>query len=125
MKRKPVVLIVEDNADTSQVMALLLGIEGVYIVTASNGFDGLEKCRTDKPDLIISDIMLPGMDGIEMIKTLRADTDCSKVPVVVYTGYAQELAGVAIAAGASAVICKTEAPELLLNMVKGLLAGTQ
>ena len=124
MKRKSVVLIVEDNADTSQVIALLLGVEGIDIVTASNGLEALEKSRSEKPDLIISDLMMPSMDGIEMIKALRSDPICSNVPVVVYTAYGEDLAAMAISAGASGVIPKTQAPDLLLSLVKGLLAET-
>jgi CheY-like chemotaxis protein len=124
MKSKPVVLIVEDHADTSQVIALLLGVAGVQVVAASNGLDDIEKCKSEKPDLIISDLMMPEMDGIEMIKASRADSGCSEVPIIVYTAYGEELAGRAIAAGASGVICKTQAPELLLNMIRGLLPDT-
>ena len=125
MKRKPVVLIVEDNPDTSQVVTLLLGIEGIQVVCASNGYEGLEKCRSERPDLIISDLMMPGLSGIEMIKTLRSDSGCSSVPVIAYTAYAQQQAASAIEAGANGVLCKTESPDLLLGMVKGLLAERQ
>jgi two-component system chemotaxis response regulator CheY len=121
MKREPVVLVVEDHPDTSQVVALLLGMEGIRVVTAADGVEGLEKCRSDKPDLIISDLMMPGLNGFAMIKSLREDSDCGNVPVIVYTAYAQQLAADAIEAGAYGVLSKTDAVDLLVGMVKGLL----
>lgn len=120
-EHRPVVLVVEDNPETSQVVALLLGVEGIKVVTAKDGLEGLEKCRAERPDLIVTDIMMPRLDGIEMIKTLRAGAECSGVPIVALTAYAQEMAAEIIEAGANGVLCKTEDFSLLLQMVRGLL----
>jgi CheY-like chemotaxis protein len=124
VKRKPVVLIVDDDADTSQVMALLLGVEGLEVVSASNGLEALDMCESEKPDLIITELRLPGMSGIKIIKTLRAAPGRGQVPIVVHTAHAQELAAAAIEAGADGVISKTQTRDLLFNMVKGLLPDT-
>ena len=53
------VLMVEDHADTSQVVALLLGVEGIAVITAQDGYEGLTKAETEKPNLIIADLELP------------------------------------------------------------------
>jgi DNA-binding response OmpR family regulator len=90
-------------------------MEGIRVVTAANGIDGLGKCKSEKPDLIITDLMIPGLDGIAMIKSLRADSVCAKVPV---------LAEIAIQAGANGVLCKSEAGDSLVSMVKALLPVT-
>ncbi|HXG63548.1 MAG TPA: response regulator [Blastocatellia bacterium] len=119
MQHSSVVLIVEDNPQVSQVVVLLLGLEGVKVITAANGLDGLKQCRTHKPDLIITDLKLPGMDGLEMIQTLRADSECGQVPIIAFTAYAQELTAEAIKAGANGVLSKTGSYDLLLALVKG------
>ena len=116
----PVVLVVEDNPECSQVVTLLLGLEGIKVITADNGSKGLEKCKQHHPDLIITDIRMPYLDGIEMIRILRADSQCREVPIIVFTVYS-EMAGAAIQAGANGVLSKTDNYELLLKMVKGFL----
>lgn len=125
MRRKPVVLYIEDDLQISQVIVLLLGMEGVEVIYASSGLEGVRKCKIHKPHLIITDLKMPDMDGFETIRRLRAEGDCSHIPIIAFTGYAQELATEAMQAGATGVLSKTEGFDLLLNMVNGLLQSSE
>ena len=70
MARK--ILIIEDDISTSQFLSYTMEHEGYQAVTALDGIDGLKKALTEKPDLIILDLMLPGLDGFELCHRLRA-----------------------------------------------------
>jgi|SRR5215216_3032355 len=115
------VLMVEDHADTSQVVALLLGVEGIAVVTAQNGYEGLTKAEAEKPNLIIADLELPQLDGIEMIRQLRQKSEFANVPILVFTSHAGKLATAAIEAGADGVLSKTTNFDSLIGTVKSLL----
>ncbi|MGM0530562.1 MAG: hybrid sensor histidine kinase/response regulator transcription factor [Bacteroidota bacterium] len=84
---KPLVIIVEDNADVRQYIADSLGNE-YRIEEASNGEEGLEKSQTLNPDLVISDIMMPQMDGKEMTRRIKADLNTCHIPVILLTALA-------------------------------------
>ena len=115
------ILVIEDHPDTSQVITLLLGVEGITVITAADGYEGLDKAITERPDLIITDLMMPNLDGIEMIKRLRNQTEFVRVPILALTAYAEERASQAIEAGADGVLVKSENFDTLIDTVKGLL----
>src|SRR5215216_2097152 len=94
------ILIVEDDADTRDGLTVLFQLEDFQIVTAADGHAGLEVADMEHPDLIVTDIMMPKLDGIEMIKRLRAQIRFSLVPIIALSGY-NDKALEAVKAGAN------------------------
>lgn len=86
--RKPVVLVVEDDADllTLYETSLSLWEPPVTLLTANNGFDGLLKIGETPPDLLITDLSMPGIDGFQMLRTLRANPGVGNMRIAVVTG---------------------------------------
>ena len=80
--RDKVVLVVDDEQRIVNFMRMNLELEGCRVITASNGRDALERARDDLPDIVLLDIMMPGMDGFEVLRRLR---EWSTVPVIVLT----------------------------------------
>lgn len=87
-ERKPVVLVVEDDADllTLYETTLSLWEPPVTLLTANNGFDGLLKIGEMPPDLLITDLSMPGIDGFQMLRTLRANPGVGHMRIAVVTG---------------------------------------
>ena len=83
------VLIVEDNKELMMLMQQLLGAK-YHILTASNGQQALDVIRTHRPDIIISDIMMPEMDGYELTRHIKQDEDLSHLPIILLTAKTQE-----------------------------------
>jgi CheY-like chemotaxis protein len=79
------VLVVDDDPDMVMVLGLLMKANGITALTATGGVEGLEKARADKPDVILLDIMMPDMDGYEVIKELRSDESTKGIPVIFVT----------------------------------------
>jgi len=86
---KPKILIVEDNEDVSRFIALLES-EDFQIIYADNGADGLEKAQDSVPDLIVSDLMMPKMNGIELCRKIRSDEMLSHIPFIIITANSDE-----------------------------------
>ena len=84
------ILVVDDEADVVSLLRLTLKGQGYDIITASNGQEGLEKARTEKPDLILLDVMLPKLDGYKVARMLRFDERYSKIPIIMITAKIQE-----------------------------------
>src|SRR5687767_9823173 len=79
------VLIVNDDPDQLRLMSSLLGKAGYAVVTAVDGLDGLNLARRERPDLVISDVTMPRMDGLEFCRELRADIELKTVPILLVT----------------------------------------
>ena len=114
------ILIVEDHLDTQQGLKQLLRLVGYHVLTANNGQQGLMKASAHLPDLIITDVMMPVMDGIEMIKRLRASTVFCKTPIIVVSAYITKAAE-AVQAGANDVMPKPIDTDLLMNRIEALM----
>ena len=84
------ILIVEDSEDILETTSELLELKGYQIATALNGLKGLELAKSILPDLIISDIMMPKMDGFEMLQALRTDAKTAMIPFIFLTAKAQK-----------------------------------
>jgi len=81
----PSVLIAEDHADSRDALRALLEAFGYRVFTAGDGHEAVAEARAHHPDLILMDMMMPGMDGMEATRTLRADPDFPRIPIVAVT----------------------------------------
>ena len=117
------ILVVDDNAANRSVLTTLLGYQGHRLLAAAGGFEAIEKTIAEHPDLIITDILMPQMDGYELVQRLRALE--SQAPVIFYSAtYLQgEAQALARACGVSMVICKPAEPEEILRVVEDALAA--
>ncbi len=103
----PLVLVVEDDPETRRFYSDALERDGFATDEAHNGWQALEKALQDPPDLILTDIAVPGIDGIELCRRLRADDRTRRVPVLAITGYAdRHYPDRAMGAGADQVLAK-------------------
>jgi len=121
---RPSILVVDDYADARDVWATVLGIEGFDVQTAGTGEEALDAAIASPPNLIVLDLSLPGLSGIDVARALRARDETREVPLVALTGCAdqQELA-VARAAGFNAILSKPCVPSTLLGEIHRLLTA--
>src|SRR5581483_12438116 len=84
------ILVVDDNASNRKLVVTLLTHEGHRLIEARDGLEGLDAARTAIPDLVISDILMPSMDGFEFVRRLRADARLHNVAVIFYTAHYHE-----------------------------------
>jgi two-component system cell cycle response regulator DivK len=118
----PLVLIVEDDPETRHFYAHALASAGFRTAQAHNGYQALDKVFDARPDLIIADIAIPGMDGIELCRRLRSDARARAVPVLAITGYGdRHYEDRARAAGADQVLIKPCAVDLLVEEARRLV----
>ena len=113
------ILVVEDHEDNRQILRDLLGNAGYQMIEAETGEDGLAAAAAHKPDLILMDIQLPGLDGYEATRRLKADPALRSIPIIVVTSYA--LSGdeaKARAAGCDAYVTKPFSPRQLLAKIR-------
>jgi len=118
---RPRLLIVEDNADVQLYLRHQLS-EGFAIETAEDGAEALEKARAARPDLVLSDVMMPEMDGVELCQRIKADDQLCDLPVVLLTAKAGEQAQVeGLGAGADAYVEKPFSMESLRVRIDALI----
>jgi len=119
------ILIIEDDPLMQRLYQKIFTFEKYEVETAADGEEGLDKARKTKPTLILLDIMMPKMNGLQVLEKLKADPDLKKIPVVMLTNLAgQKDAETALAKGAVKYIVKSEyEPKQVADMVKGILAG--
>ena len=80
-------LIVDDNDDSRDILALILGMNGFDTIQARDGIEALEQTRAHRPDVIVTDIFMPRLDGIDFTRRLREDAALSAIPVIAQTAY--------------------------------------
>ena len=113
------VLVVEDDHNVVEILRLYLGRDGHKVLTAGNGIDGLRLAREARPDLVVLDLMLPGMDGMKVCRALREESD---VPIVMLTARMEEshrLGGLDL--GADDYVTKPFSPRELAARVRAVL----
>ena len=115
------VLVVEDHHDTSFLLCRLLKMEGYEVEHAIDGMVGFSTATSAHPDLIVTDIQMPRMDGIEMIKRIRESRPISRTPIIVMSAYGKRLINDAIAAGADAFVEKPIDLDTLLATIRSKL----
>ena len=115
------ILIVEDTPETCDILTILLELKGYDVIVAKDGVRGLEQVSAQQPDLIITDIQMPNMDGSEMILKLRTLPTCRDLPILAITAHGKDRAEEAIRAGASWALVHPIQDEALLPLVRALL----
>lgn len=117
------ILIVDDDLDTLKLVGLILQRQGYEIVAANSGGQGLAKAAAERPNLILLDVMMPDMEGYEVARRLRADTDLARTPIIMFTAKTMvddKVAG--FEAGVDDYMTKPTHPAELVSRVKALLA---
>jgi CheY-like chemotaxis protein len=122
---KKKILVVEDNLDTRELIHLHLSTEGFTVVTASNGQEGLYMASAEQPDLIITDISMPELDGLELVRQLRTQSEFATLPILVLTAFGPEQLDEAIRVGASRALNKPVHFDGLLDDIRELLAESE
>jgi CheY-like chemotaxis protein len=119
------VLIVEDDQLIQRMYQKIFTFEKFDVTIAIDGEEGLEKARTLKPTIILLDVMMPKMNGMEVLERLKADPDTKHIPVVMLSNLAGENdVESALAKGAVKYIIKSEYdPKQVADMVKEIIAG--
>jgi two-component system cell cycle response regulator DivK len=101
------ILVVEDNQDNREMVVKVLKFNGYEVIEAVDGEEGIEKAKTEAPALILLDIYLPKMDGYEVAKRLKGDTNLKDIPVIALTAHAMKgNREQALAAGCDGYIAK-------------------
>lgn len=114
------ILIVEDTVDTRELVKVMLMLEGFTVYEAANGKEGVARAQETHPAMIITDIRMPEMNGIEMVECLRQDKSFEKTPILVLSAFGDEITK-AITAGANGALLKPVMPETVIRAVKRLL----
>jgi CheY-like chemotaxis protein len=116
------ILLVDDDESILKVFSAALKMHGYDVITASNGNDGIEKVKTQQPDLVLLDQVLPDIQGNEVLVTLKSDPATQNVPVAMLSNFGQnELIEKAINAGAVDYILKYQiTPEYLATKIQEL-----
>jgi CheY-like chemotaxis protein len=119
------VLIVEDDPLMSRMYQKIFTFEGYEVEMAGNGEEGLDKVRTVKPTIVMLDIMMPKMNGLQVLDKIKADPETKSIPVVMLTNLAGlQDAETALSKGAVKYIVKSEhEPKEIVRMVKEIIAG--
>jgi two-component system alkaline phosphatase synthesis response regulator PhoP len=123
MKKKDIkILLVDDEPDILEIVGYNLSSEGYQVITAENGQEGVEKAKKELPQLIILDVMMPEMDGIEACEIIRKSPDLKNSIVTFLTARGEDYSQVAgFDAGADDYITKPIKPKVLVSKVKALL----
>lgn len=117
------ILVIEDDPATLRLIDYSLRHEGYQVLTASNGLEGIRKAHNEAPDLIILDVMLPGMDGFEICHSLRSEPDTAQLPILMFSAKAQEIdKNTGLKVGADDYLAKPADPSEIVSRVESLLA---
>lgn len=123
MKKKDIkILLVDDEPDILEIVDYNLSAEGYQVIKAENGLEAIKKAKKHQPHLIILDVMMPEMDGIEACEKIRAIPDLSETIITFLTARGEDYSQVAgFEAGADDYITKPIKPKVLVSKVKALL----
>ena len=116
------ILLAEDHADSREMLAVMLEMDGYRVIRAQDGVEALDLARESAPDLIITDVNMPRMNGIDLIREIRAATNGPAiVPIVAITAYGSSFCLEARDAGANEAISKPLGYENVQEIVDNLL----
>ena len=126
MAEKHRILLVDDEPSIVKMVGKRLEVEGFEVLIAMDGQDGLSKAQTERPDLIVLDLMLPKLNGYEVCTMLKQDARYQKIPVVLFTAKAQEKdEKLGMECGANAYVRKPFRAQELLEKIRSMLAASQ
>ena len=116
------ILVIEDDPSSLRLTQYTLKQQGYEVITAPNGLEGLRKAQSEEPDLVILDIMLPGIDGFEICHHLRAEAQTTQLPILMLSAKAQEVdKDIGLKVGADDYITKPALPSEIVSAVESLL----
>lgn len=117
------IMIVDDNPDTQYILELALGSSGYRVVTFMNGTDALARAREGGIDLVVSDILMPDMDGFQLCWELKSNEKTKNIPFVFYTAYykGKSDANFAMNLGAQKFICKPADPDEFVGNIRQVI----
>jgi CheY-like chemotaxis protein len=120
-RQVPMILLVEDHQDTCQMYAEFLAV-GYQVLTAGDGEQGLERLRSHRPDLLITDLSLPRLDGFELMRQVRRDPAIRTIPIICLSGYGGDVYEArAREAGGDRLLLKPCMPDTLAEVAAELL----
>ena len=118
------ILVVDDDPVILQLLQVNFEMEGFGVIVAADGKEGVERARADRPDIVVCDVMMPKMSGIELVAELKADPDTAAIPILVLTAKAQRSdIGAGMEAGADDYVTKPFDPLDLVDRVNRLLGA--
>jgi CheY-like chemotaxis protein len=121
--KSPRVLVVDDDANARALCSINLLLEGLEVLEAEDGHHGLARARLEAPDLVVTDVAMPGLDGFELAEALRRDDSTARIPLIFLSGEvdaANEARAQAL--GALAYVTKPFDPPAFAKLVAGALA---
>jgi len=119
------ILVIDDTPSSLRLTGYTLEKKGYQIITASDGLEGLRKAREEHPDLIILDVMLPGLDGYEVCHQLRQKPETATLPILMISAKAhQDDKDIALRVGADDYLTKPVEPSTIVARVESLLTST-
>jgi DNA-binding response OmpR family regulator len=118
------VLVIDDDPVIVKLLRVNFELEGFTVITAGDGLEGVERAKTERPDVVISDIMMPTMNGLELVSTLKSDAETADLPVLLLSAKAQ-MADVqrGFELGADDYVTKPFDPIELIDKVTALAAA--
>lgn len=122
-EKKEKILIIEDEESMREVIKTRLEQEGYQVETASHGKGGLEKAKTSQPDLILLDLLLPKIGGLQVLEKLKEDASTNQIPVVIYSQLSdQDKIDKGMKLGAAGYFVKAESDlDGVIQSIKGYL----
>lgn len=124
--KKPSVLVVDDEKHILELVKFNLEKEGYHAILAYDGLEAFETAKIEKPDIIILDVMLPGMDGFEVCRMIQKDSEIGETPIIMLTARTEEIDKIlGLEIGADDYITKPFSPRELIARVKAMLRRVQ
>lgn len=120
--QKPKILLIEDEEDIAALLKLQADIAGYRLIVEVDGLNGLQAVEREKPDLVILDIMLPGMSGLDVCRKIKTDPELKNIPVIMISAKSEELDVVlGLELGADDYVSKPFSPKVLFSRVRAVM----
>jgi two-component system, OmpR family, response regulator len=117
-------LVVDDEPHIRRVLEAILGSHGFEVVMAADGSQGLDELGTEEVDLVILDLVMPGVDGLEILSMIRSNPQRAETPVIILTAKGQDTdRDAALAGGANDFLTKPFSPKKLIARIEEILGG--